>query len=133
MSLNAQQILEAQDIKVEKLYIPEWGGEVFVKTLTGAERDQLESELIQFSPNGNVQKMKLDKIRTLLAFLSLCDETGTRLYTDEADREKLSNKSASALDRIATKAQKLAGMSQADITALTDGLKNGQPAASPSA
>ena len=36
--LTRKQILECADIPTEIVKVPEWGGEVLVKGLTGAER-----------------------------------------------------------------------------------------------
>ena len=33
--LTKSQILEADDIKHESVFVPEWGGKVFVQTMTG--------------------------------------------------------------------------------------------------
>lgn len=136
--LNKQLILETKDIKIIPLMIPEWAtdewdGEVFIKTLTGAERDQLEASIIQLSADGRTQKMKLDKLRSMLAFLAVCDDEGVRVFDSESDIEAIAKKSASALDRIAVKVQELAGMSQEDVSGLLQSLKKDQPADSPSA
>jgi hypothetical protein len=136
--LNKDLILNTKDIKIVPLIIlewatPDWDGEVYIKTLTGAERDQLESAIIQWSPDGKTQKTKMDKLRSMLAYLAVCDEDGNRLFVDDDDIEKIGAKSATALDRIAAKVQQLAGMSQDDIDALVQSIKKDQPADSPSA
>ena len=44
--LNKAAILAAEDLKTETVAVPEWGGEVRVRTLTGTERDAFESGLV---------------------------------------------------------------------------------------
>ena len=39
--LTREQILGLSDLPREEVRIPEWGGVVFVRALTGSERDQL--------------------------------------------------------------------------------------------
>lgn len=131
--LNRDLILNAKDIKIIPLDVPEWGGQVFIKTLNGAERDELEASIIQLSADGKTQKMKLDKLRSMLAFLALCDEDGNRLFVEADDISALAQKSASALDRVAAQVQALAGMSQSDIDGLVNSLKKDQPEDLPSA
>lgn len=129
--LSRDDILSANDITIERLPVPEWGGEVFVKTISASERGLIEARTVEMGRDGQPKNIKLENLTTLIAFLSLCDETGKRLFTDIKDVEKLGKKSASALDRVAEKAQQLARMSPADLEALTDDLKNSRPAALP--
>lgn len=119
--LNKKQILEAPDIKTELVPVPEWGGEVYVKGMSGAERDQFEGSLIQ--QRGKAQRMNLENIRAKLASLTICDKDGKRLFS-EADVKALSEKSAGALQRIFTVAQKLSGISDSDVDELVEGLKS---------
>jgi len=45
MTLNKEQILRADDLKTEEVDVPEWGGSVRVRVLTGTERDAFESSI----------------------------------------------------------------------------------------
>jgi len=75
--LSANDILKAEDIVTEDVEVPEWGGSVCIKTLSGTERDAFEEGYSE-------QKMKNFRARFLV--LTLCDEAGERLYEDsEAD------------------------------------------------
>ncbi len=131
--LSRDDILSANDIQVEELPVPEWGGVICVKTLTGEERDMLESEMISIGPNGQAKNVKLDALRSTVAFLGICDNDGNRLFTDKKDIDKLKKKSAAALDRVVARIQEMSAMSPADIEKLTTNLKNAQPAALPTA
>ena len=129
--LSRDDILNVNDIYIELLPVPEWGGEVYVKTITAAERGFIEKRMIELGRDGKPKDVKLDNLTTYVAFLSICDANGNRLFTDIKDVEKLGQKSASALDRVSAKAQALAGMPPADIENMVSELKNIQPAALP--
>lgn len=129
--LSRDDILNANDIQIEELPVPEWGGTICVKTLTGAERDMLEGELVEMGANGKPKGMKLEHIRSTVAWLGICDDQGNRLFTDKKDIARLDKKSAAALDRVVSRIQAMSAMSPADIDALVNDLKNDQPAALP--
>jgi hypothetical protein len=94
MALNKAAILAAGDTKVTKEHVPEWGGDVYIKTISGSERDRFEDGY-------NEQKMR--NFRTRFLVLSICDEKGDRLFTD-AEVEELSKKSSLVINRLFEKA-----------------------------
>ena len=51
MGLTRDQILAVSDIQTEEVHVPEWGGTVLVRGLTGAERDEFEAGMA--TPQGN--------------------------------------------------------------------------------
>lgn len=118
MSLSKDEILSASDIKIEKVAVPEWGGEVYVKGMTGAERDKFEASILEL--RGNTQKLNMVNVRAKLACYTICDESGERLFKEEEIAE-LAKKSAQALQRIFDVAQKLSGIGAEDVDSL---LKN---------
>lgn len=121
--LTRDDILKAQDIRIEELDVPEWGGTLFIKSLNGEERDQLESSLIEMDvKKGQPKRMKTEALRSSLAALSICDKDGNKLFSIH-DIRALAKKSASALDRVAFKAQEMAGISEDGIKKLTSELK----------
>jgi len=113
--LKSEQIANASDIQSEIVFIPEWGGEVIVRGLTGTARDQLEAEIVEIK--GKRSKIHLENIRAKLVQLSLVDEAGKLLFT-EKDVAMLGTKSAVALDRIFSVAQRLSGLSDQDVEEL---------------
>lgn len=115
MILNREQILQAQDLKQEVVSVPEWGGDVIVRTLTGAERDQFEADMIQ--SNGKVAGENLYNLRARLSSLCLVDESGRRLFSDD-DVKLLGAKSAHALQRVFEQAMKLNALSEGDVEEL---------------
>jgi hypothetical protein len=109
MILSREQILAAQDLRREKVAVPEWGGDVFVKALTGLERDGFDMSLI-----GADRKADLLGARAKLAVRCIVDENGERLFSDD-DVPHLAAKSATALERIGRVAQRLNGMGDAEL------------------
>jgi len=124
--LTRDAILEAQDLQHEEVYIPEWGGSVRVRTLTGAERDAFEQSIVD--QRGKDTRMNLRNIRAKLVALTVVDGDGKRLFSD-ADAKLLGQKSASALDKIFEVAQRLSGLRDEDVEELAknsdDGLNAG--------
>jgi len=59
---------------------------------------------------------RLENVRARLVSLALCDETGTRLFSD-ADITVLGAKSAKALDRVFAVAQRLNGIGSDQVDA----------------
>jgi len=120
ITLKRDDILKVQDIKVEKVHVPEWGGDVYIKGMNGMERDAFEASVVQMRGKGT--NVDMSNIRAKLAAQTICDENGERLFTD-ADIKALGKKSASALQRVFEVAQKLSGIGDDAIQELTEGLK----------
>ena len=121
--LTRDQILQAADIKTETVHVPEWGGAVAVHALTGAQRDEYEATLI--SMRGTDAKVNLANARAKLVQRCLVDEAGALLF-DESDVKALARKSAAALQRVYDVAQRLSGLSAADVEELTKNSASGQ-------
>lgn len=107
--LTKEQILLSDDLPQEPVQVPEWGGEVQVRTMTGTDRDAFEASLI--GKDG-----RLENVRARLVSLTLCDEAGVRLFSD-GDIDALGQKSAKALDRVFTVAQRLNGIGTDQVEA----------------
>ena len=118
--LTREQILGVNDIKTETISVPEWGGEVLVKALSGAERDQFEIDSL--TGKGKNQHVNLQNIRARLVARTVVDETGARIFQD-GDVKALGAKSAAALQRVFDAAQKLSGLTDDDIDELTENLE----------
>ena len=110
--LTKEQILSATDYKTEDVPVPEWGGTARVRTISGRERDAFEASLSVGS--GTARKVNTDNIRARLVAMCVIDEAGARLFSD-SEVLKLGEKSATALDRVFTVAQRLNALSQAEV------------------
>lgn len=114
--LDRNSILNAHDSRRELVHVPEWGGSLYVKSLTGAERDRFEAS-IQANKTGDA-KLNLSNFRSKLVVLAACDENGGRLFGD-TDINALGQRNAQALQRVFEVAQKLCGMTKEDVEELT--------------
>jgi hypothetical protein len=129
MSLTRDQILQAQDIQTEEVEIPEWGGSVFVRGMTGTERDAFENSIVE--TRGKSTRVNMRNIRAKLVAQSACDESGKPLFTPR-DIDALGEKSAAALQRVFDVASRLSGISGKDVEELAEGLDESPFAGSPS-
>lgn len=113
--LTREAILSANDLARESLTVPEWGGDVWVRTLTAAERDTWEQQVRdQTDDSGAVGQRRL---KSMLAVLTVVDNDGARLFADD-DVEALDEKSAAAVDRIWQVACRLNGLTDGDVEEL---------------
>lgn len=108
MALDRKSILAADDVRKEKIAVPEWGGDVFLRVLTGTDRDRFEESYAD-------QKMKAFRIRFLL--LALCDEGGERLFSDD-EADILGKKSSVVINRLFEAGWKLNAFTQEAVDAL---------------
>lgn len=104
MSLR-DRILAADDIPSEMVTVPEWGLDVLVKGMTGADRASLLERAV--NPDGAVS---FSRFYPEVVIATAHDPaTDARLF-DEADRDLLMQKSGAALDRVAQAGLRLSGM-----------------------
>ena len=130
MLLTKDAILSANDLVTEDVEVPEWGGTVRVRAISGTERDTFEQTIV--TRRGKNVQTNLANIRAKMVALCVVDESGQRLFND-SDVAALGKKSAAALDRVFTVAQRLAGLTDEDVDELAENLESGQNAASTSA
>jgi len=121
--LTRDQILKAQDLPTEDVPVPEWGGTVRVRALTGAERDAFEQSIVE--QRGRSTRMNLQNLRAKLVALTVVDEEGNRIFSD-SDAKLLGKKSALALNRVFEVAQKLSGLTSEDVEELTKNSESDQ-------
>lgn len=130
--LTRELVLNADDLATEDCEVPEWGGVVLVRALTGVERDKYESDIFAAGQakttkivNGKVvqdaPEYNLQNLRAKLCSKTMIDADGQRLFSDR-DVEILGTKSAAALDRVFSVAQRLSRLSKEDVKELTDQL-----------
>lgn len=124
--LTKATILAASDLKTEDVEVPEWGGTVRVRSFTGRERDAFEAGMVR--GDGKDRKVDLTNMRARLVGLTVIDEAGQRIFTDE-EVDLLGAKSGAALDRVFAVAQKLNGLSGADVEELAKNSSGGPSAA----
>lgn len=108
--LDRAAILAAGDLRLEAVPVPEWGGSVYVRELTAAQRDEWEAELQDFPAARRNARAKL-------AALTVCD-ANRRLLFSASDVEALGRKSAGALQRVFNAALRLNRVSRLDLAEL---------------
>jgi hypothetical protein len=129
MALSRDDILNADDLETREVDVPEWGGSVLVRGLTGRERDAYETSLTtERQTKAGVQRgVDLDNVRAKLIARCVVDEDGQRLFKDQ-DIAALGAKSAVALNRVYDVALELSGLtdeSQEEIEGNSDAATGG--------
>jgi hypothetical protein len=119
--------MKAEDLGTEWVSVPEWGGEVLVKALTGEERDAFEASCQRERPMLDVRGKAVrgrtemvpyrQNVRARLVVRSVVDDDGGRIFTD-GDASALGKKSGAALDRVFEVAARLSRLGDDDIEEL---------------
>lgn len=122
--LTREAVLAADDLPTTDVDVPEWGGSLRVRGLTGAERDQFEEWVLR-----GRTRVSLANVRARLVAMACVDEQGERLFQD-ADVEELGAKSGRALDRVFDVISRLSGLMPADVEALAKNLRGARRGAS---
>ena len=115
--LTKTQILTSDDLPTETVAVPEWGGDVLVRTMPGIERDDFEAELVKRPKNADGTLRDMTGLKALLLSRTIVCEDGTLMF-DVEDIDALNAKSSAALNRVADVAQRLNGLTQSDVTEL---------------
>ncbi len=106
-------ILVIDDQNVTALDVPEWNGSVYLRVMSGEERDELERYYSDAKEKGRGSTP--ENIRARVACLTLCDSQGARLFDSNGDVHALGRKSAAALDRIFELAMRLNRIGEQDV------------------
>lgn len=103
--VSRQQIVAAADLKYVDVNVPEWGGDVRVRVMSGIDRDRFEREWQEL--DGKIG----EGFRQKLIAKCLCDENLNRLFTDK-EIDELGKKSSDVLSRIWTECMRVNGFSK---------------------
>jgi hypothetical protein len=115
--LTRAQILAVEDLGSQVVPVPEWGGSVLVRGLTGRERDLFEASIVRMRGGG--VSASLENVRARLVSMTVIDEDGCRLF-DDRDVRALGEKSGAVLDRLFDVARRLSGMTEDDVNAIVE-------------
>ena len=121
--LTKEQILKAEDLPTETVLVPEWGGEVIVRTVSGTEKDAHEAKSLQ--DGGKDGKFDLVNFRARLCAMVMVDEKGKRLFS-QSEIKLLGAKSAKALDRVYEVGARLNSFNKADVEELAKNFEAAQ-------
>lgn len=112
--LTKDQILSVNDLPFKDVDVPEWGGTVRVRTMTGAERDAYELSLVEFRAGEAVPRR--DNMRAKLLARCIVDEKGSVMFS-EKEIVELGRKSTRAISRLFDVAVELSAVSKAEVQA----------------
>ena len=93
--ITREQIIHAQDMQVELVAVPEWGTDaiVGVRAMTGREHAEFTARILA------VKEDEAFSQRAFLCALTLCDEHGGRLFSQD-EVSILESKNAQVLERV---------------------------------
>ena len=120
--LGKDDILSASDIQYEEMHVPEWNGDVRLKTLTGRERDKFEASMMKINKKGQREE-NLENLRARLISFCLVDEDGRRIFLNDYEVNALGEKSVAALQRVFNKCQEMNGMTDSDVEEMAEGFE----------
>lgn len=112
MALTKDQILNADDRgQVRGPYpVPEWGGDIYLRSLKASELDRYESSLV----DADGKPTRRDNYKARFLILVLCDENGNRIFKD-GEAGALGMKHARILNRLWDAARRFNGL-DADVS-----------------
>ena len=125
--MTRDDVLSANDIVIEGVVVPEWGGRtVYVRSLSAGERDDFETDVMKEkrvrTKAGRIRTEKYvetRRVRAKLAVKACCiSKDNPAALFKPADVEKLATKNGAALDRIYDLASRLAGITDDDVEEL---------------
>ncbi len=123
MLLTRGEILAIEDLKTEDVDVPEWGGTVRVRELTGEQRDAFEAGC--FHTDGANVSTNFKNLRAKLIARSVINEAG-ELEFSEKDVKELGKKSGAALDRVFGVCKRISRILDSDIEDLVKNSKGTQ-------
>ena len=114
--LNKAAFFAADDLKHEDVPVPQLGGMVRIRVMTGAARDAFNEYLQSFGE----EKRPASAVNAALLVQTCIDEEGAPMFTMD-EIEMLRDKSAAALDVLTEAAMRLNGLG---VKAVEDAAKN---------
>ena len=122
--LTRDMILKAEDAKLERVEVPEWGGAVYVRTMTAADRDVWELQtgehrqaMVDEHGEDAPAHVLMQNLRARYVVFCACDASGAPLFTAD-DVEALGAKASGPVSRIFQVAKDLNGLGDDDVDEL---------------
>lgn len=120
--LSKADIMKAQDIVCREIEVPEWGGAVLMRSMSGKERADFEAA-VQSRRKGNNQ-FDMVLLREMLIAVVLVNSDGERLFTD-GEITELGKKSSKVIERLFEEAQDMNGIGAEAVKELEENLDGG--------
>jgi len=108
--LSKEDIFAADDLRTEEVKVPEWGGVVRIRELSGTELDAYQASMMTRAPNGDMVP-SMGNMRAKLVTRSIIDDDGNPVF-NELDIGRLGQKSGVALGRVYERAAELSGITK---------------------
>ena len=123
-ALTKDAILGVKDRELKKVKVPEWGGFVFLRELSGKERFDLQNRMVEIAEAARKKGLKDDEelgveivkggARGELLTRCLCDQDGDLLFKAE-DIFRLEEKNNNVIQRLFDLASEMNGMSDDEV------------------
>ena len=111
MALSKDQILASDDREVRSVDVPEWGGEIRLRAMSGTDRNAYDQSLI--TVNGDQVTPNLVNIHAKLLARCIVDDDGELMFEPGGqDLLALGAKSAGVLARLVRLAEEMNGLGQ---------------------
>jgi hypothetical protein len=115
--LNRELLLQRDELKIEKVELTR--GHVFVREMTGREKDIWEQSMLKQKASGDKNKAveyetTLEDFRAKLAVVTVCDAEGNLLFEPKDVKTLNKMMSATNIERIVNIAQKLNAITEKD-------------------
>jgi hypothetical protein len=127
--LSKDEIFGMDDIPVEEVVVPEWGHrKVLVCGMTAAAKNAYQASLVEIK--GTSRRVRMENATAKLLVRTIVNRQRQPIFT-ETDIERLGSKSAAALERLATVANRLSGMDEKENAELVKNSEAAQSGDSP--
>jgi hypothetical protein len=116
-----EKILNAPDIKKETLAVEEWDVTVEVRGLSGEKMFEIKKGATLVEKNGDGEDVEVQdqaKLYSALLIASVYEPGTDTPVFQPADRDAISGKSFAALDKVATRAMRLSGLTKPEQKAI---------------
>jgi hypothetical protein len=118
MLLTREAFLSKTQLRIEKVNLPRSEDYVFVRGLTGAERDEFENANLireRDKKRGTLSfDVRMENVRSTLVVKGLCTEQGLRLLSDE-DVDEVSKLPADVVSHLYSVIAALSGITDEDV------------------
>ena len=129
--LTKDDILQVQDLPVKEVFVKEWNGYVFMRTLTAKEKEDYEWYIYTQGKKTEKTGGVIEDARVRLVASCLVDAQGERMFSVE-EFKVLAGKSSSAIESLFKVAQQMNGMEVEEADRVVQDLSKGQSESSTS-
>ncbi len=120
-----EDIFACNDTVIESVHVKEWKMDLFVRSLSAAEKAKWEFSAIDVAANPKqnesatkLVKTRLETARERLVEFATCNQDGSRFFKD-GDASQIGQKNSNAISTLYDVAAKLSGISKEDLEEIT--------------